>query len=429
MRGARALGVERVESPGRADEQPGRLAGPALVERDLTAQLLDLRRLQRVDGAGLGRDQQLERVVERSCVPFRTGRGEQAARPGAGLGGEHRRVLEEGGGGRDATACEGPSGRVLELLGDGLVREGRGLGAVPGAAVRVRKRVRDVRQRGVRGEPLFRRGRAVRRRAHERVTEADLRADLQQAGVGRRGRRVASDPELLGRAPDEQRLADRVRRGQLQEPARVGRELVEALPEAVLDAHRARWTEPARQFRGTHRAWELQQRERVPARLGDQPLADVIVEPAGDDRGQQRACVVVVEPGELELGQTRNPVRLTHREHHRDGLGEQAAGDEPEHLRGGLVEPLQVVDDAQQRLRLGHLRQERERGEPDEEAVRCRAGRETERDLQRLLLRCGEHVEVVQQRPVELVQPRERQLHLGLDARDLQHPEVARPGR
>ena len=189
--------------------------------------------------------------------------------------------------------------------------------------------------------------------------------------------------------------------------------------------HRARRTESARQFRGTHRARQLQQRERVPARLGDEPLADVIVEPAGDDRGQQRARVVVVEPGELELGQTRKPVRFTHREHHRDGLGEQPAGDEPEHLRGGLVEPLQVVDDAQQRLRLGHLRQERERGETDEEAVRCRAGRETERDLQRLLLRCGEHVEVVQQRPVELVQPRERQLHLGLDARDLQHPEVA----
>ena len=64
-------------------EQPRRLAGAALVEGDLAAQLLDLRRLQRVDRAGLDRDQQLQRRVERAGVALRPRRGEQAARAGA----------------------------------------------------------------------------------------------------------------------------------------------------------------------------------------------------------------------------------------------------------------------------------------------------------------------------------------------------------
>ena len=61
-------------------EQPRRLAGAALVERDLAAQLLDLRRLQRVDRPGLDRDQQLQRGVERAGVALRAGRGEQPPR-------------------------------------------------------------------------------------------------------------------------------------------------------------------------------------------------------------------------------------------------------------------------------------------------------------------------------------------------------------
>ena len=48
--------------------------------------------------------------------------------------------------------------------------------------------------------------------------------------------------------------------------------------------------------------------------------------------------------------------------HDRNPLGEQAAGNEPEDLRRGLVEPLPVVDDADQRLLLGDLSEQRQRG-------------------------------------------------------------------
>ena len=53
----------------------------------------------------------------------------------------------------------------------------------------------------------------------------------------------------------------------------------------------------------------------------------------------------------------------------RDALGEEAPGDEPQDLDGGVVEPLRVVDDADQRLVLGDLGEQRQRGKPDQEPV------------------------------------------------------------
>ena len=87
VRHARQLGVERLEAPGRADEQPRGLADAALVEGDLPPQLLDLRGLQRVDRPGLDRGEQLQRRVERAGVALRASRGEQAPpRGGPGRG-------------------------------------------------------------------------------------------------------------------------------------------------------------------------------------------------------------------------------------------------------------------------------------------------------------------------------------------------------
>ena len=58
MRLARQAGVERLEAPGRAQQQPGGVAAAALVIGDLSAQALQLGRLQRVKRPGLDRDQQ-----------------------------------------------------------------------------------------------------------------------------------------------------------------------------------------------------------------------------------------------------------------------------------------------------------------------------------------------------------------------------------
>ena len=191
-----------------------------------------------------------------------------------------------------------------------------------------------------------------------------------------------------------------------------------------------RWTEAARQLRGAHRARQLQQRERVAARLGDEPLADVLVEPAGDDRGQQRARVLVVEPVELQLGQARNAgagsrtantIATGSASSRRATNPSTCAEASSSHCRSSTTHSSGCVS-ATSASSVSAARPTRKRSGAAP-AVRPNA------TSQRLLLRRGQHVEAVEQRPAELVQPRERQLHLGLDARDLQRPGSRRPGR
>jgi hypothetical protein len=90
----------------------------------------------------------------------------------------------------------------------------------------------------------------------------------------------------------------------------------------------------------------------------------------------------------------------------------------------GLVEPLQIVHEAQQWLLLSHLGQERERGQAHQEAVGRSPGAEAERDAHRVLLRRRQRLDPVEERRAELVQAGERQLPLGLDATDLRYPEA-----
>ena len=257
------------------------------------------------------------------------------------------------------------------------------------------------------------------------MTEPHLRTDLEQTGVDGRRRSFRADPEPAGGAPDEQRFADGVGRREQQEPPRVRGKALQPPFEVGLEHPRPRRSEAGRQFRGAHAPRQLEQRQRVATGLRDQPLPEVVVEPAGDDRGEQGARIVVVEPLQAQLGQARQLAlltRLADGEDERDPLSEQAARHEPERLRGGLVDPLEVVHETQQRLRLGHLRQQRERCQADQEAVGSRAGGEAERDSQCLLLRLRKPAEPGS-RPAELMQPGERKFHLRLDPGDLDGSE------
>ena len=87
---------------------------------------------------------------------------------------------------------------------------------------------------------------------------------------------------------------------------------------------------------------------------------------------QQRPRVAVAQPADLQRGQAdQHSVSDAgaRRTHQRDPLGQQAAGHEREELRGGAVQPLRVVDDAGQRLLLGGLRHQRQRGQSHQEPV------------------------------------------------------------
>ena len=153
--------------------------------------------------------------------------------------------------------------------------------------------------------------------------------------------------------------------------------------------------------------------------LLDDLVANGGVQGAGHVGQQQRAGIAIAEwmdrqgrqPGENVIAGPR-PCGA----YDRDRLGEQAAGNEPQDLRRGVVEPLRVVDDAGQRLLLGDLGEQRERGQPDQEPVGRGAGAAAEHRRERVALRGGQPAKVVQHGRAELVQAGIGQLHLRLNA-------------
>jgi hypothetical protein len=258
---------------------------------------------------------------------------------------------------------------------------------------------------------------------------ADRQEPLGRVG----GRRRVLDAELVRRAPHEQRVVERLRGCHQQQQAGVVRERLEALHEALLDPPRtrvrARRLDDAGQLRCRERARQLQDRQRVATRLGDEPVAHPLVEPARDDGREQGARVPVGQPAERKLRQIRQlelVARLADREHDRHRLGQQPPCHEAEDLRRGRIEPLGVVDEAQQRPVAGDLGEQGERGQGDQEAVGSGTGCQAESDAQRSLLRLRKRADAVEHRRAQLVQPRERQLHLGLDPGDAREAEPRR---
>jgi len=81
-----------------------------------------------------------------------------------------------------------------------------------------------------------------------------------------------------------------------------------------------------------------------------------------------------------------------------------------------FVEPLRIIDHAQQRTVLGHLREQTQRRQPDAEAIRGFARGQAEHGLHGLPLRRRKRVEPVEQRPAQLMEAGERQLHVRLDS-------------
>jgi hypothetical protein len=84
---------------------------------------------------------------------------------------------------------------------------------------------------------------------------------------------------------------------------------------------------------------------------------------AGDRHAEQTACVFVVQAPHDEFGQPSKRLLVSgvaHREHEGDRLGHEPPRDECERQRGRLIEPLSIVDDANDRLLLGNLGQQPE---------------------------------------------------------------------
>ena len=262
---------------------------------------------------------------------------------------------------------------------------------MPGVAIGVGLGVGGSRERVVRAATFVCGRGAIDRRPHERVTELHTGPDLEQLLVRRGFRRLPSDAEGVGGAPDQRRVSGRVGGGQQRQSLRLVRQCADAPEVAGLDlplhVTTVEKSEAARQLCCAHASRELQQRQRVAAGLGDDAVPHVVVESTRDDGREQGPRVLLWEPLQRHLRQSgERPVVavIAHGDHDRHRLGEQPTRHETEDLAGGAVEPLPVVDQAQQGTLLATVRQQAQRGQRDQEAVGSVARRQAERDAQRV---------------------------------------------
>ena len=270
------------------------------------------------------------RIGAHSICPRAARRGRAAGRPPrrprprpAGLARVERAGMHVGLGGG-----QGSVGSPLRVGGqaDRTLQEGRrgrqpgaGLGAGPPSA-----RARRRRPRPVRWPPRPGATPDVPDRSVASVASASAACAAQRSSAGRRRRRPtapadggsgrrqpissscaaaassaasASDAQRLRSAPQQRRVPGGVRRRQQHQPLRrLGQR--PHPPQVVLLGDRPETVAPAgdREAAGqlglAHPSGQLEQRQRVAAGLGDEPVADLLVQLTGDGGGEQRSGVV-----------------------------------------------------------------------------------------------------------------------------------------
>jgi hypothetical protein len=96
---------------------------------------------------------------------------------------------------------------------------------------------------------------------------------------------------------------------------------------------------------------------------------------------------------DAELGQTGERLaQLPRREYDRNPLRQETAGRKGQRTRRRGIEPMRFINDTQERLLVGGLRQQAEQRQPDQERIGDWPGAEPERDRKRPLLRIREAV-------------------------------------
>jgi hypothetical protein len=105
----------------------------------------------------------------------------------------------------------------------------------------------------------------------------------------------------------------------------------------------------------------------------------------------QRLDVELLEAGQSTAHRPR-------RERERDPLRQQAASHERERAGRSAVEPLRIVDHAQQRLPLSSFGEQAQNREPDKERARRLSGTEPEGDTERVTLKIRETLDELEDR-------------------------------
>jgi hypothetical protein len=91
-----------------------------------------------------------------------------------------------------------------------------------------------------------------------------------------------------------------------------------------------------------------------------------------------------------------------------------------------VIQPLLVIDQADQRLLLGHVGEQAQNRQPEEKTIWRRPVTNAERSPQRIALRHRQTFQVIQHRRQQLMQPGKRKLHLRLNTCGAHHPAARR---
>ena len=350
--------------------------------------------LERVERSRFSAGHQRERVIEPTRLLSSMCCGERAPGSTRRIGRQRRRAFQERRGRGNAAPRLRPRGGPLEVAGDILVGHRRTLGPVPGPPIRIDARINRHGDCAMRLAPLVGSSHAVHRRAHKRMPERDRLGEDNEAFRLGSERRGLTDTEVFRGPPDERRIARWIGGREQHQATSVGRQGREPPDEALLDAcvqrHRRRQPEAAGELRRRQSPGQFEQRQRVAASLDDHPIEHLPIHRRRQDGLEERPCLGPTETADGELGQTgKRCPELPRGDEEHDVLGGQSTGDDRECGRRGTIEPLRIVDHAEQGSVSRRFGKQTEDREANQEGIRRRSIREAERDFECESLRRG----------------------------------------
>ena len=266
------------------------------------------------------------------------------------------------------------------------------------------------------------------------MPEADRRG-VGEDEIGALGRLegVGGQPHLRNGTEDDLKLPGVLERSDQESGLRRLRETLDSLLEQRVEPRRQRdrlrQRLGAAQLPGRQSRRQFDQRQRITSSLREQARADLRGRLAGVF-GENVRRRLLFEPTEAQLRQPGRiepaHVALACGKHNGDAIGAEPSRREHERIRGGAIEPLRIVDQAQHRLLLGRGGDQPEHCGRNEEAIGRRRRRQAERPGERRGLRLRNPVEESEDRPQQSVQPREREIRFRFHAR---RPQDAHPRR
>ena len=148
-------------------------------------QQLGARLLELIQGSCVGYREQSQRRVVSASLMLAVRRMEPALCPAPRIGRQFDGALAKRRSSTQPASRPRSAGQALQLGGEVLVEPGRRMRKMPGAAIGVDVGIGRLGQRPVNALSLLWRCRALHRRTHERMAEADLRPEVDESGDSR----------------------------------------------------------------------------------------------------------------------------------------------------------------------------------------------------------------------------------------------------